>query len=1108
MQSSYSVELVLLSYVVAVLASHVTLSLAQRLRPMDGTRNVHRPLRWPWIVGGAFSMGTGIWSMHFIGMLALHLPIQVVYDLPLTATSYGIAVVVSGVALQRFHRNDMTVRGIALPGTFIGIGIAAMHYTGMAAMRMSPGVDYNPLLFATSVLIAIAASVAALWIAFRLPQGPAGESWHKLMAASVMGAAIVGMHYTGMAAARFAPNAVCISSGPRLDATWLAITIAAFSVLILGSTLLLSVIDAQLQSTIARSAEAFRIAKEDLELRVLDRTAQLEAVNQQLVEEVRERQRAEDTIRSGQNLLQAIVDNSMAVIYVKDLAGRYLLVNRRYEDIFGLTREVILGRTDYEFFSKPAADAFRAMDERVAAAGHALTDEETVPQADGVRTYLSVKFPLHDAAGRPYAVSGISTDITDRKQELKAQAQLAAIVQSADYAIISKSLDGIITSWNPGARKLFGYSTQEALGNPITLLVPPDRLDEESEIVSRLSRGEGIDHFETVRMRKDGRPIEVSVAISPIRNDRGELIGASKIARDITDRRHTERRLRAQLAKLDLLSRTTRAIGERHDLRSILLVAIHSLEVDLPIDFGCVCLYETAERVLTVACVGSKSQPPALRLAISENERIEIDQNGLSQCIGGRLVHEPDITQSRFPFPRRLAQAGLGTLVAAPLMLESKIFGVVLAARREVGQFTSSDCEFLQQLSEHLALAMHQAELYGRLQRAYEDLRQTQQSVMQQERLRVLGQLASGIAHDINNALSPAALYAQSLLERDSSLSRQARDYLIVIQRAIEGVAHTVARMKEFYRQREPQRTHAPVNLNHILDQVIDLTRTRWNDTPQERGVVIHMQTDLTAGLPTITGAESEICDALTNLILNAVDAMPQGGTLTLRTHVLEPKQVRVEVIDTGIGMDEATRTRCLEPFFTTKGERGTGLGLAMVYGMLERHGGEVQIESEPGRGTSVRLIFPTSVATPATGDGGGVAPSLRPSQPLRILFVDDDPILRKSLRDTLEEDGHVVVVADGGQRGIEIFRAAHECGERFAAVITDLGMPHVDGRTVAVAVKSTAPQVPVILLTGWGHRLLAENDRPPGVDRVLSKPPKLAALRLALAELTTESPP
>jgi signal transduction histidine kinase/DNA-binding NarL/FixJ family response regulator/HPt (histidine-containing phosphotransfer) domain-containing protein len=274
MHSSYSLPLVALSYLVAVLASHVTLSLAQRLRPSGVSGPEHAP-HWPWIVGGAFSMGTGIWSMHFIGMLAFHLPIEMVYDLGLTAASYVIAVVVSGFALLIFRRNDPTIRGIAVPGLFIGFGICAMHYTGMAAMQMSPAIDYDAVLFAASVVIALGAAMAALWIAFSLPQGHRHHRWHKLAAASVMGAAIVGMHYTGMAAANFSHDAVSMASGPRVDTTWLAITISAFTFLILGSTLLLSVIDAQLQSTIARSAEELMRANEDLEQRVADRTLHL-----------------------------------------------------------------------------------------------------------------------------------------------------------------------------------------------------------------------------------------------------------------------------------------------------------------------------------------------------------------------------------------------------------------------------------------------------------------------------------------------------------------------------------------------------------------------------------------------------------------------------------------------------------------------------------------------------------------------------------------------------------------------------------------------------------------------------------------------------------------
>jgi signal transduction histidine kinase/CheY-like chemotaxis protein len=414
----------------------------------------------------------------------------------------------------------------------------------------------------------------------------------------------------------------------------------------------------------------------------------------------------------------------------------------------------------------------------------------------------------------------------------------------------------------------------------------------------------------------------------------------------------------------------------------------------------------------------------------------------------------------------------------------------------------------LKQLSEHVALASHQSQLYGALQQAYEDLRQTQQGAMQQERLRALGQMASGIAHDINNAITPIAIYTESLLENEPSLSARARNNLEIIGRAIGDVAQTVARMGEFSRQREPQLALTPVNLNQLVQQVLDLTRARWSDMPQQRGIVIRLETDLPADLPAIMGVEGEIREALINLIFNGVDAMPEGGTLTLRTKVVETspgsfplRHVHVEVADTGVGMDEDTRRRCLEPFFTTKGERGTGLGLAMVYGMVKRHSADIEIESVAGKGTTLRLMF----ALPAAPTAGSAGPGRTPAIPsrLRILVVDDDPLLIKSLRDTLETDGHLVVATNGGQAGIDAFHEAMKRNEPFAVVITDLGMPYVDGRKVASAVKAASPATPVILLTGWGQRLVAEGEVPSHVNRVLSKPPKLHDLRAALAEGT-----
>jgi PAS domain S-box-containing protein len=572
------------------------------------------------------------------------------------------------------------------------------------------------------------------------------------------------------------------------------------------------------------------------------------------------------------------------------------------------------------------------------------------------------------------------------------------------------------------------------------------------------------------------------------------------ITADVTERRRAENKLADQLARLNLLNVITRSIGERLDLASIFQVVIRMLEDQLPVDFGCLCLYQPPD-VLTVVGIGIKSHRLAIDMGLPEQALVPIDANGLSRCVRGELVYEPDLREVPFAFPQRLTAAGLHAMVATPLMLESKVFGVLIVARHAPESFSSDECEFLRQLSEHVAIAAHQTQLYGVLEVAYEDLRQTQQAVMRQEKLRVLGQMASGIAHDINNALSPAALYIESLIERES-VGSETSEYLQIIQRAIEGVAQTVARMKDFYSQRDPLLAHVPLSINQAAEEVIDLTKARWNAMPQESGRVIQVRMDLAHDLPPMAGNASEIRDAITNLILNAADAMPEGGLLTVCSRAAGTDSVQLEVTDTGVGMDEATRSRCLELFFTTKGARGTGLGLAMVYGAVERHAGEIQIESAPGTGTTVRLIFP--VVSASQEPSGAIAVPPRPQQPLRILVIDDDPIILKSLSDMFERDGHMVELADGGQRGIDAFRVAQARSEPFSLVITDLGMPYMDGKAVALAVKSMSAQTPIVLLTGWGHRMLAEDGTPANVDRVVGKPPRLAVLRAVLAELTT----
>jgi len=817
--------------------------------------------------------------------------------------------------------------------------------------------------------------------------------------------------------------------------------------------------------------------------------------------------RHEDEQRRSQGLLEAIVENSMAVIYVKDLAGRYLMVNRRYLDIFHVGREAVLGKTDFDIFSKYEAAAFRAMDEKVLQTEKPLVGEELASQDDGFHTYVSIKAPLKDVAGRPYAVFGISTDITDRKRSEKALAvseeRTRLIIETALDAVISIDREGKITAWNPQAERIFGWMRDEVVGRPVEEVVMPRAYRDAHKrgLAHYTATGEARvlnKRIEMTALHRDGHEFPVELSITPIRT--GDSVSFSAFIRDITERKSTESRLQAQLERLALLERITRAINQRQDLRSIFQVVVRNLEDRLPADFVCICSYEAGSMRLTVDHVGVSSAALGLELGLVERATIQMDEDGLARCVRGALVYEPDVAKLNFPFPRRLARGGLHSLVMTPLMVDGEVFGMLVISRLKENAFGGADCEFLQHLGEHVALAAHQVKLRGSLEDAYDNLKQTQQAVLQQERLRALGQMASGIAHDINNAISPVAVYTQSLLEREPDLSPRTRSYLETVGRVIKDISATVSRMRDFYRSQDSDAELQTLNLNELVPQVVELTRARWSDMPQQRGIVIRVTTQLENDLPLIIGNAAEIREAATNLIFNAVDAMPLGGSITIRTisaaDPLAPtaRRVVLEVADTGVGMDEDTRRRCLEPFFTTKGERGTGLGLAMVYGAAQRHKAELEIDTEPGRGTRIRLVFN---ATPAMTQSTARPPVNMSEIPsLRLLLVDDDPAVLHSTRVVLELDGHAITSADGGDAGIHALRQAKDSGSAFDVIVTDLGMPYVDGQQLARAAKELFPSTTVVLLTGWGRKMSDGDDQSAHVDWILSKPLDLDELR------------
>jgi signal transduction histidine kinase/HAMP domain-containing protein/ActR/RegA family two-component response regulator len=581
---------------------------------------------------------------------------------------------------------------------------------------------------------------------------------------------------------------------------------------------------------------------------------------------------------------------------------------------------------------------------------------------------------------------------------------------------------------------------------------------------------------------------------------------------EINERRRAEAALQQQFARISLLNQITQAISDRQDTDSILHVVLHELEQHLGIDLGMVALFDAGKQTLNIAALCVKNSLLANKFDLHKGSVLPLAETDFQLCTNGQTVYVSDTLKWKSAFIERLAALGWRSAVAVPLMVEEKLFGILIGARLQAEGFSSGDAEFLRMLSEHVALAAHQARLHTDLEKAYNELRRTQATILQQERLKALGQMASGIAHDVNNALSPVIGFADLILRGDYGLKADAKKYLGHIRTAGEDIAHIVARLREFYRTREVNESLQQLNLNTLVEQVVDMTRPRWRDIPQSNGITIEIQTALAKDIPRMAGIESEIREAITNLVLNAVDAMPGGGKITINTRVIRndpgdkggkhPVKAAIEITDSGTGMDEETRKRCLEPFFSTKGKRGTGLGLAMVYGVMERHAGSIDIQSELGKGTTFRLVFPVRVNVPSAEPEKENAAKV---EPMQILCIDDESLLRELLKEILERDGHEVVLSDNGQSGLDEFRIASERKRPFDLVITDLGMPYLDGRQVAKTIKLESPRTPVLMLTGWGAFMKEDGSGPVEVDGILSKPPRSREIRDMLRKFSPE---
>ncbi len=402
------------------------------------------------------------------------------------------------------------------------------------------------------------------------------------------------------------------------------------------------------------------------------------------------------------------------------------------------------------------------------------------------------------------------------------------------------------------------------------------------------------------------------------------------------------------------------------------------------------------------------------------------------------------------------------------------------------------------------ALAVTLSALHGRLGelegliaivRDITTQREVEQQLQQSEKLTALGHLAGGIAHDFNNLLQAILGYAQLMRQKSQDVEFVDRSLKVVEAAALDGT-ETVRRIQTFARLR-PEEEFVAVDVNKIVQDTIALTRPRWEEKIAHDSLPLELRLDLGTVGP-IRGRPARLTELLTNLFLNALDAMPDGGTLTIATRK-ERDDVTIMVKDTGVGMSEQVRKRVFEPFFSTKGEAGSGLGLSMAYSIARRHDGDLSVESEPGRGATFTLRLPITGERTETGAPLGV-PLVR--RQARVLVVDDDPKVLSALCEMLKSAGHTVTPAPSGAVGL----AAYAPG-RFDMVLTNLGMAGMNGWQVAERLRAADRGVRILFITGWGLR---QEDKSRlavlGVRRCLYKPVQPSELDAAIQE-TLASP-
>jgi two-component system cell cycle sensor histidine kinase/response regulator CckA len=731
-----------------------------------------------------------------------------------------------------------------------------------------------------------------------------------------------------------------------------------------------------------------------------------EVARQQAVLELR------TAVADSEKRLRDLVESLDAIVWEADARTLQLsFVNRRAEELLGYPVAQWLNAPNF------LLDHVHPDDHEEAAAHFraATTTEEDqtltyrMLAADGRVVWMRNELRgIRDAEGSIRKLRGLMLDITERKQAEEARARLASIVESSEDAIISKSCDGVIQSWNRGAEMLYGYTASEMIGQSVYLLAPQDRASEVASLLERVSRGERVEHHETVRVRKDGRLTNVSVSISPVKDARGSVVGAASIARDITERKRAEEALRQSEERF------------------------RSFIENVPLG-----VYRTT---------------PDGRVLMANPALLGMLGYGSFQELASRnLEHEGfEPADARSVFREQIEREG-------------EVKGFEAAWKRQDGSAVS-----VREYARVVRASDGSVLCYDGVVEDITERRRLEQQLRQAQKMEAIGRLAGGVAHDFNNLLTIVNGYSDLILERLSAVDPM-RPQVEEIKKAGERAAKLTRQLLAFSRRQV------------LAPQILDLNAVVSNMDKMLRRLIgedIDVVAILEPELGRVKADPGQLEQVIMNLAVNARDAMPEGGTLTLETANVELDEVyasrhvpvtpgsyvMLAISDTGCGMDAETQAHIFEPFFTTKvEEKGTGLGLATVYGIVKQSGGYIWPYSELGRGTIFKIYLPR-VYQPAERSPADRGRMDRCTGSETILVVEDEATVRALVRRVLESNGYSVLEAS---RAAEALAICQQHPGEIHLSLTDVVMPQTGGREFARRLGFLRPGTKILYMSG-----------------------------------------